>query len=598
MISLTNLRDTIAVSSSSLPASTYMPEFHSSGRLPHIPDDVTVEQFILGYRHEARPRRPDSAPWLVDRTGRQVRLDEIHKRTTGLANGLYTHFSIREDDVVLILSPNHVDYPICIWAIHRLCAIVAPCNPTFTNAKLTYQLLQTRATLIIVHPDMCDIAQASAKDAGIPPGRIIVLGSEDDNPLESPDPDLRTVAGLISYGLSLGSAPLGRGRRLREGEGRTKIAFLSSSSGTTREPKILAISHFAVLANVIQVATHCRVNEAYTNWEDRRFRPGDICLGVLPFFHIYSIAILIHFVLFSGMSLVVAPKFDLENVLKSIVRHKISHLMLLPSHVVLLCKEPVVRDYDLSGIHAVLSGAAPLAADVNERLIRLLPNAHIGQAYGSTETTGIVSMWSTRSKRGYNAGELVPGIVARVVRPDGALAEHNEAGELLVKSPSTALGYFNDQDATKEAFVAGWFHTGDQVMINDKNEVIYIDRLKEMMKIRGFEVAPADLEGCILGHPLVQEVGVVGIKDASSGEVPLAFIVLTTRAAANCQRDPNIIPQIKKSIMEHVAERKSSYKQLHNIEFVPAIPRYPSGKILRRKLQDQIKDQVAPTSKL
>ncbi|KAJ7089354.1 amp dependent CoA ligase [Mycena belliarum] len=444
-----------------------MSEFHAYRTLPHVPDDITLEQFILGYRHEARPQRPNSAPWLIeDRTGRQVRLDEINKRTTGLANGLHKHFGIGEDDVVLIFSPNHIDYPICIWAIHRLCAIVSPCNPTFTNTELTHQLLQTRAGLIIAHPDLRGTALASAQRAGIPPDRVVVLGNELRN---APNADLGTIAGLTSYGLGLGCASLGRGRRLHEGEGRTKVAFITLSSAG--EPKMLALSHFSVLTNVVQIATHCKVNEAYTSWGERRYRPGDLCLGVLPFSHIFNIAILIHFMLFSGMTVVVSPNFELDDMLKSIVRHKISHLMLLPPHISLLCTDPIVRDYDLSSIHTILIGAAPLTADQNEQLIRLFPNAHIGQAYGSKNSIGIVSMWSTRSKRGFNAGELVPGVVARVVKSDGALAERNEPGELFVRTPSVIPGCLNDQ--------AAWLRTGDQVMINEKNEVIYVDRLQD-----------------------------------------------------------------------------------------------------------------------
>ncbi|KAJ7154687.1 amp dependent CoA ligase [Mycena filopes] len=581
-----------------------MPEFHSDRALPHIPDDVTLEQFILGNHDAARPSRPDFAPWLVaDKTGRQIRLEEIHKAVTGLANGLHTHLGIREDDVVLILSPNHIEFPICIWAVHRLCAIVSPCDPTFTKAELTHQLLQTRATLIIAHQDLRTLALASAGEVGIPPSHVIYLESEHDTATDAACSDLSTVAGLTSYGLSLDSAALGRGRRLREGEGRTKIAFLSSSTKTTGKPKILSISHFSVVANVLQVATHCRVNEAYTSWEERRYRPGDVCLAVLPFHHICGLAVVIHFVLFSGMSLVVAPKFDLEDMLKSIVRHKVNQLMLLPPQVALLCKEPIVRDYDLSGLHSILSGAAPLTAEVTERLISMLPKAHIGQAYGSTESTGIVSMWSTRAKRGYNAGELVPGIVARVVKPDGALAEHDEAGELLIKTPSIALGYLNDDDTTKEAFVDGWLHTGDQVTINEKNEIVYIDRLKEILKVRGFEVSPADLEACILGHASVQDAAVVGIEDKYGRSAPLAFVVLTPEASASCNGDPHTTSKIKNSIMAHVAERKSSYKKLHGVEFVDNIPKYPSGKILRRALRGRVlrergKYSKAPTSKL
>ncbi|KAJ7201643.1 hypothetical protein GGX14DRAFT_571292 [Mycena pura] len=430
-----------------------MPEFHSSRRVSHIPDDVTLEQFILGYRHEARPTRPESAPWLVSaETGRQIRLDEIHRRTTGFANALHTHFGIRENDVVLIFSPNHIEYPICIWAVHRLCAIVSACNPTYSSAELTSHLLQTRATLIIAHSSLRDVARAGAHAAGVPSTRIIVLDNGDSAgepgvAAADEDPDLGTVAGLTAYGLGLGSAPLGRGRRLREGEGHTKVAFLSSSSGATRKPKarpaaaIIAISHFAVIANVVQIATHCRVNEAYTSWVERRYRPGDTCLGVLPFYHVWGLTLVIHFVLFSGMTLIVAPTFHLESVLKTIVRHKINQLILLPPQV-----EPVVRDYDLSGVRSILCAAAPLGAETSERIMRLLPNAHIGQAYGATETAGIISMWPLRSQRGYNAGELVPGLVTRVVRSDGALAEHNEAGELLVRTPSLALGYLGDED--------------------------------------------------------------------------------------------------------------------------------------------------------
>ncbi|KAJ7201641.1 hypothetical protein GGX14DRAFT_371013, partial [Mycena pura] len=151
-----------------------------------------------------------------------------------------------------------------------------------------------------------------------------------------------------------------------------------------------------------------------------------------------------------------------------------------------------------------------------------------------------------------------------------------------------------------------WFHTGDQVMMNDRNEVVYIDRLKEIIKVRGFEVAPADLEACILGHALVQDAGVVGVKDAISGEAPMAFVVLAPEAAARAARDPSgrIAAQMKRAIIEvrvyvcHVAERKSSYKQLHRVEFVDAIPKYASGKILRRILQEQAKDLAARTARM
>ncbi|KAJ7497699.1 amp dependent CoA ligase [Mycena latifolia] len=571
-----------------------MPEFSSSMKLPPIPGDLTLEQFILRDNDEnLRPLRPSSAPWLIcDRTGRQVHLDEIRERTTGLANGLHTKFGIGEDDVVLIFSTNHIDYPICIWAVHRLCAVVSPCNPSSTVPELTHQLSQTHPSLIIVHTAGIDVALASAREVGIPPDRIVVLEGEGGSLV-----DLVTVADLTAQGLRFNS--LNVGRKLRSGEGRTKVAFFCASSGTTGKPKIVAISHFAALANVLQIATHNRVNdETYASWEERRYRPGDVCLAVLPFYHIYGLVVAIHFVLFSGMTVVVVPKFNFAEMLESIVRHKINQLMLVPPQVALLCKEPIVQNYDLSTVRTVLCAGAPFSAELNQQLISLLPHAHIGQAYGQTESTGVVSMWSTRNKLGFNGGELAPGVVARIVRSDGTLAGYNQPGELLLKTPAAALGYFGNEDATKETFVEGWLRTGDQVEINENNEIIYIDRLKEIMKVRGFQVAPAELEGCMLGSELVADVCVVGIPDSYSGEVPLAFVVPTAAASAMIQKNPEAVLQIKTSIMDYVAKLKSPYKHVRRIELVESIPKNPSGKLLRRILRERARQLVIASPKL
>ncbi|KAJ6521966.1 amp dependent CoA ligase [Mycena vulgaris] len=574
-----------------------MSEFSSSIVLPHIPGDLTLEQFILsdathnnGHGSSSRPFRPESAPWLVsDSTGRSMHLEEIRERTTGLANSLHAQFGIREDDVVLIFSSNHIDYPICIWAVHRLCAIISPCNPSSTVPELTHQLSQTHPSLIIAHAAVIDIALASACEIGIPSERVVVLQGEVKSPR-----DLPTITDLIVQGIHQKSLALGR--KLRSGEGRTKVAFFCASSGTTGKPKIVAISHFAAIANVLQIAKLNRVNDE--TYEERRYQPGDVCLAVVPFYHIYGLVVAIHFVLFSGMTVVVVPKFSFTGMLESIVRHRINQLMLVPPQVALLCKEPIVKQYDLTTVRAVLCGGAPLSAELSQQLINLLPRAHIGQIYGQTESTGVVSMWSTRTKYGFNGGELAPGVVARILKPDGTLAGYNEAGELLLKTPAAALGYFGNEEATNETFVKGWLHTGDRVEINEKNEVVYIDRLKEIMKVRGFQVAPAELEGCMLGSELVADVCVVGVPDSFSGEVPLAFVVPTAAASAMIQQNPDGVSQVKKLIMEYVAKLKSPYKHVRRIEFVNQIQKNPSGKLLRRILRERAKGLVILSPKL
>jgi acyl-CoA synthetase (AMP-forming)/AMP-acid ligase II len=222
--------------------------------------------------------------------------------------------------------------------------------------------------------------------------------------------------------------------------------------------------------------------------------------------------------------------------------------------------------------------------------MKVIPNAQIGQGYGLTESATSLSMYPVDQKIGIpgSAGQLLPGVVARVVKPDGSLAGFNEPGELRVKTPSLALGYWNDERATKETFVEGWLCTGDEVIIREDKEIFIIDRLKEMMKVRGFQVAPAELEGCILDHRDVADTCVVPILDDYSGEVPLAFVVLRAPAADRVRKDSREADKVKASIIKHVADNKVAYKHLAGgVEFIDVIPKNPSGKLLRRVLRDQ-----------
>ncbi|KAJ8495186.1 hypothetical protein ONZ45_g12969 [Pleurotus djamor] len=324
-----------------------------------------------------------------------------------------------------------------------------------------------------------------------------------------------------------------------------------------------------------------------------------------------------HFFLFSALTLVVVPKFNFVGMLASIAKHRITHLTysrcypsaaypthslsrLVPPQVVLLCKHPAVKEYDLSSVRYIMVGAAPLTYEVTEQLIKLFPRAHIGQAYGMTETCTAVTMWSTDTKRGPfgSAGQLIPGTVARVEKPDGTLAGLNEAGHLLIKTPSAALCYANNKQATEETFVNGWVRTGDEVKIDEDKVVWVLDRIKEIMKVRGFQVAPAELEGCILDHEDVSDACVVGVPDEYSGELPLAFVVPSEQAAKRIKTMPGAAEEMKASIMKHVASNKVKYKHLTGVEITDAIPKNPSGKLLRRVLRDRAKVLVRVKAKL
>ncbi|KAG8707022.1 hypothetical protein FRC11_007756 [Ceratobasidium sp. 423] len=222
--------------------------------------------------------------------------------------------------------------------------------------------------------------------------------------------------------------------------------------------------------------------------------------------------------------------------------------------------------------------------------MKQVPNLSVGQGYGMTETATTVLMaplehMGTGGVPG-SAGRILPDTVAKVVKADGTLAGFDEPGELVVKGPQMALRYSNNEQATKETFVNGWVHTGDEVVINKDGDVFIVDRLKEILKVRGFQVAPAELEGFLLDHPLVADVGVVGFPDEYSGEIPLAFIALSEEAKKSGKSQDTL----RKELTKFVADNKIRYKWLEGgIVFVDAVPKNPSGKILRRMLRDQAK---------
>ncbi|CDO74830.1 hypothetical protein BN946_scf184353.g11 [Trametes cinnabarina] len=383
------------------------------------------------------------------------------------------------------------------------------------------------------------------------------------------------------------------------------------------------ITHYAVIANMIQNGQYFQLTSSNTPAEQLVFGPESVILCTLPLFHAYGLL----FVLFTGLcygaTILVSQQFQLERALKSIQRYRVTHLCFVPPMAVLLCKvdsfhhdelevsdvvqSPIVQNYDLTSVRYFMVGAAPVSSELTEQLVRVLPEeCKIGQGYGMTETATMISFMRLDQRVGTlgSAGVLLPGYVARVVKQDGTLAGFNELGELHLKTPSMALGYLDNPQATAETFKDGWLHTGDEVTINEKKEIFISDRIKvyrsilpELIKVRAFQVAPAELEGLLIDHPDVADACVVGIPDAYSGELPLAFVSLTKEARARTERSVDEHEKLKTGIMEYVAKHKVYYKRLAGVEFVDVIPKNPSGKLLRRILRDRAKSML-PTGDL
>lgn len=339
--------------------------------------------------------------------------------------------------------------------------------------------------------------------------------------------------------------------------------------------KGVMIQHYAPISNVQQMSAF---NNLIANPNDPqgRFRPGkDVSLGCLPFYHIYGLVIGLLWTFFSGIPIVVVPKFKgIEALIKTTLKFGITLWWLVPPQVVLLVKDPSARPYvpELRKLlRWIMIGAAPLSNDLSAQLEKTLPGIDWGQGYGMTECSTLISMHPPSHKPILgSAGRLVANVEARVVDAEGRSLPVGGTGELWIRSPSVTLGYLANPKATAEMWVEdGWLRTGDEVKFNEQGDMFILDRLKELIKVKGFQVAPAELEGFILSNDDVGDCGVIGLPDERSGEVPFAFISLSEGAKARLQgagqaREEEA-EKIKRAVIKLVADNKIKYKHLAGV---------------------------------
>jgi acyl-CoA synthetase (AMP-forming)/AMP-acid ligase II len=337
------------------------------------------------------------------------------------------------------------------------------------------------------------------------------------------------------------------------------VVAMPYSSGTTGLQKGVMLTHRNLVANLAQI-------DAAEVPELRAF------LGVLPFFHIYGLVVVMNFGLLRGATVVTLPKFDLEAVLRVLQDWPITLAHVVPPVVVALAKHPVVDRYDLSGVKWLFSGAAPLGAELTEAVEARL-SLRVRQGYGMTEASPATHYTPPGSERPGKAGVLIPSTECRIVDPEtGADVSAGECGEVWVRGPQVMKGYLNNPEATARTVGAdGWLHTGDMGVVDDEGYLQVVDRLKELIKVKGFQVAPAELEALLLKHPAIADAAVIPVADAECGEVPKAFVVGRDGLTAE-------------EVASFVEARVSYYKRIRHVVFVEQIPRSPSGKILRRLL--------------
>ncbi|KAE8265224.1 hypothetical protein A4X09_0g6716 [Tilletia walkeri] len=588
--------------------------YSSTGpQVDHFPTDLDLYDFFFNYWPSKRPDlRKSGIPILIDEgTGISRTFEDLQYRTDTLSLGLSRELKLGQTSTVCLFSPNTLDYLPALLAVHRLGGIVAPANPNLPAGELEQQLRMSGADAIVV-VDIEPSRSAGIKaalSAGIAAEKVVLIQHPATVQAQGgarPKIDGHwTVDGLIERADRLIA---GEGRNILETcrfhlseDNRSRTALISFSSGTSGLPKGVRLSHMNPIANILQHCAHMKIPPRLRAGHHHLFEPGeDRALGMLPWFHIFGLVVVLSTSVWTGIGVVCVPRFQgTEALLQTTARYRISHWYLVPPIIVKLTKEAAITDKyapRLSHLKYTLSGAAPLKDDLARAFFRKFPGMKFGQGYGLTETCASVVM-SPTSNDDYvlgSAGVILSNTQVRIMRPDGTDAAADEPGELYVRGPQVSMGYLNNEKETRQSYLpGGWFRTGDEVVLRGGDLIFVVDRLKEMIKVKGYQVAPAELEGTLLDSQDVLDVGVVGMPDESSGELPLAFISLSMDAQERVKRLGKLEEaRIIEALMELVRSTKVHYKHLGGILIIPEVPKNPSGKILRKELKKLIPAQM------
>ena len=510
---------------------------------PVVPS-VTLPEFVLGQAHQ----RGDKQALVDATTGRTLTYRELAIDVRRVSAGLAAH-GVRSGDVVALCAPNSIEFVVAWHAASMAGATLTTLNPAFRGEEITQLLRQARARWLVTSVELFEEKMhLCAIAAGV--RQTFVLGAADRSPMGAiPFASLYSEIDADVPAVRVGPAD---------------VAFLPWSSGTSGLPKSVVLTHRNLVASLCQTRPVHQVGE------------DDVVIAALPLFHAFGFQVTLNLALLQGATVVILPRFELDAFLAAVQDHAVTRAEVVPPIVLALATSDRVDAYDLSSLRVVTAGAAPLDADLAHACAARI-GCRIKQGYGMTELGGSSH---TAPDHGPDKPESIgppsPGVECRVIdHATGAEVSPGEPGELLIRCAAVMDGYLGNPAATATVIDAdGWLHTGDVVTSDRDGWFRVTGRIKELIKYKGFQVAPAELEGVLLTHPAVGDAAVVQSPDEVAGEVPKAFIVLRGSASAD-------------ELVGWLAERVAPYKRVRRIEFVDQIPKSASGKILRRLLVEQ-----------
>jgi len=502
--------------------------------------DVPLARFVL-----QRATAIGDRPALIDGvSGRQLTYEALADGVNRVASALRRR-GLKKGDVFAIFSPNLPEYPIAFHAVASLGGIITTLNSLYTPRELSDQLRDSHARYLLTVPAFMDRAAEAIK--GLPIDEVFVFGEA---------PGATPFAELISQA----AEPV-----TLEIDPAEDVVALPYSSGTTGLAKGVMLTHRNLIANVLQAEQRIHLRE------------GERVLGVMPFYHIYGMTVIMNLALHAGATVVTMPKFELEAFLRVMQDYKVARAYVAPPIVVALAKHPLVDQFDLSSVTLVFSGAAPLDEGLAQACGTRL-NCKVNQGYGMTEASPATHLVSDDIdwKKVGSIGPVVAATECKVVDiTTGKELGPETDGEILVRGPQVMKGYLNNPTATAQILDEdGWLHTGDIGHADADGDFYVVDRLKELIKYKGYQVPPAELEAILLTHPAVADAAVIASPDEDAGEVPKAFVVLKA-------------PATPEELMQFVAQRVAPHKKIRLVETIDEIPKSASGKILRRKLVEK-----------
>ncbi|RDY01547.1 4-coumarate--CoA ligase 1, partial [Mucuna pruriens] len=502
----------------------------------------------------------ESRPCLINApTGEVYSYGEVDATARKVARGL-NKLGVQQGEVIMILLPNSPEFVFSFLGASYRGAMATAANPFFTAAEIAKQAKASNAKVLITQAsyyekvkelDVKLVLVDTVGEEHIHFSELCEYESEDSNDVEvNINPD--------------------------------DVVALPYSSGTTGLPKGVMLTHKGLVTSIAQQVDGENPNLYY--------HCEDTILCVLPLFHIYSLNSVLLCGLRAKATILLMPKFEINALLSLIHKYKVTIAPVVPPIVLSIAKSPHLSNYDLSSIRVLKSGGAPLGKDLEDTVRAKFPNAKLGQGYGMTEAGPVLTMSLAFAKEAVDVkpgacGTVVRNAEMKIVDPEtGHSLPRNQSGEICIRGDQIMKGYLNDVEATERTIdKEGWLHTGDIGYIDDDDELFIVDRLKELIKYKGFQVAPAELESLLLTHPNISDAAVVPMKDEAAGEVPVAFVVRSNGYTDTTEED----------IKQFISKQVVFYKRINRVFFIEAIPKSPSGKILRKDLRAKLALEAA-----